>query len=194
MKYVPPASGHEADTDEAGNERPPRPMRCGCRTRTRARAPHRRTRRSRLRSPASRARGSRARSGGTSRAGCVPTSGDLLELRQILSRAEAAARAGDDDRADLGIARLLQRVVEAGVERAVERVQHVRAIERDRLYRAVARRPRPRPCGGIYPAATVAAAMPDSATKSAAVIWSPRKTEKPRVPRFCSNGTYFAAG
>ena len=63
----------------------------------------------------------------------------LTELLQVLAGAEPAACAGDDDRAHRSVARLLQRVPETGVERAVERVEDVGAVERDRLNRAVAR-------------------------------------------------------
>ena len=63
--------------------------------------------------------------------------GGLAELRQVLPDAEAAAGAGDDDRAHLRPLRLLQRLAEARVHGAVERVQHVRAVERDRENAAV---------------------------------------------------------
>ena len=65
-----------------------------------------------------------------SRAGDVARG--LAELVQVLPDAEAAAGAGDDDRAHLGVARLLERAREPLVHRGVERVEDVRPVERDR--------------------------------------------------------------
>ena len=62
----------------------------------------------------------------------------LLELGQILARAEAAAGTGEDDRAHLRVRSLLQRGAQCSVHRAVERVEHVRTIQRDRLDAALA--------------------------------------------------------
>ena len=61
----------------------------------------------------------------------------LPELGQILAGAEAPSGARDDDRAHLRVACLLQRRAQPVVHRAVERVQHVGAVQRDRLHRAV---------------------------------------------------------
>ncbi len=68
-----------------------------------------------------------------------PTSRRLAELLQILPGREAAAGAGQDDGAHLRVARLLQCLAQRRVQRAVERVQHVGAVQRDRLNCAVAR-------------------------------------------------------
>ena len=65
---------------------------------------------------------------------------ERLELAQVLARAEAAPRAGEDDRADLRIGRLAQRGREPVVHGPVDRVVDVRPVERDRQNRAVARR------------------------------------------------------
>ncbi len=63
----------------------------------------------------------------------------LAELLQVLAGAEPAARSGDDDGAHLGVARFLQRVAQRRMKRPVERVEHLRTVECDRLHRAVAR-------------------------------------------------------
>ena len=62
----------------------------------------------------------------------------LLELRQVLADAEAAALAGDDDSAHRGVARLLERRLKRLVHGGVERVEHVRAVEREREHTTVA--------------------------------------------------------
>ena len=66
--------------------------------------------------------------------------GRLAELGEVLADAEAAAGAGDHDGADLVVARVLQRGVQRLVHRAVERVEHVGPVQRDRQDRAVALR------------------------------------------------------
>ena len=58
--------------------------------------------------------------------------GQLLELLQILAGAEAAAGAGDHDGADARVGRLLERLAQSRVQRGVERVEDVRAVEGDR--------------------------------------------------------------
>jgi hypothetical protein len=63
----------------------------------------------------------------------------LTELLQILAGAEAAAGTGEDDRPDVWVTCLLQRVAKVRMECAVERVQHLRSVQRDRLNGAVAR-------------------------------------------------------
>ena len=63
----------------------------------------------------------------------------LAERRQVLPGREAAARAGDDDRAHRRVARLLERRLQPLVHVARERVQLVGTVERDRLDGAVAR-------------------------------------------------------
>ena len=65
--------------------------------------------------------------------------GGLAELAQVLADAEASARARDDDGPHLGVASLLQRGRKRRVHRAVEGVEHLRPVERDRLDGAVAR-------------------------------------------------------
>ena len=62
----------------------------------------------------------------------------LLELREVLADAEAAAGAGDDDRAYRGVARLLQTGEKRLVQRGVERVEDVGTVERQREHAAVA--------------------------------------------------------
>src|SRR6185437_6453952 len=57
---------------------------------------------------------------------------------QILAGREAAAGAGEDDGTNLRIARLLQRLAQPGVQGAVERVQHLGPVQRDRLDAALA--------------------------------------------------------
>ena len=59
--------------------------------------------------------------------------GSLAELAQVLTRAEATPRAGEDDRADLRIARLLDGVEQQALRLPVERVEDVRPVQRDRL-------------------------------------------------------------
>src|SRR5205085_2186426 len=61
------------------------------------------------------------------------------ELVQVLSGAEAAPGAGQDDRTHLRVARLLQRLTQPVVHGAVESVQDIGPVQRDRLNRAVAR-------------------------------------------------------
>ena len=65
-------------------------------------------------------------------------SGRVAELGQVLADTEAATRTGDNDRADFGVARLLERGAERLVHRPVERVEDVRPVERDREDGAVA--------------------------------------------------------
>ena len=62
----------------------------------------------------------------------------LLELRQVLPDAEAAAFAGDDDCAHRGVARLLQRRLKRLVHGGVEGIEHIRTVEREREHTAVA--------------------------------------------------------
>ena len=62
----------------------------------------------------------------------------LLELAQVLPRAESAPRAGDHDRAHLRVGRLAERLGEPVVHRSVDRVVDVRPVERDREHGAVA--------------------------------------------------------
>ncbi len=62
-----------------------------------------------------------------------------LELLQVLADAEAAPSAGDHDRADGRILRLLERREEPACTARVQRVQHIRAVQRDRQDAAVAR-------------------------------------------------------
>ena len=62
----------------------------------------------------------------------------LLELLQVLAGAEAAARAGDHDGADVRRGSLLERLVQARVQRRVERVEDVGPVQRDREDGAVA--------------------------------------------------------
>src|SRR5262249_34126773 len=59
------------------------------------------------------------------------------ELLQVLPDAEAAAGAGEDDRPDLRLARSLQRGGEGGVRGAVQCVQDLRPVERDRHDRSL---------------------------------------------------------
>ncbi len=61
------------------------------------------------------------------------------ELLQVLADAEPAAGTGDHDGADRRVLRLLERAVQPVVHRAVERVQDVGPVERDRQDRPVAR-------------------------------------------------------
>ena len=63
----------------------------------------------------------------------------VAELLQVLADAEPAAGAGEDDRARLGVARVLERGVELPVHLRRQRVQHLRAVEGDRRDSAVAR-------------------------------------------------------
>ena len=65
--------------------------------------------------------------------------GRLAELGQVLPDAEATAGTGQDDRADLRIAGVLQRRPERLVHLAVERVQDVGTVQRDREDAAVPR-------------------------------------------------------
>ena len=58
--------------------------------------------------------------------------GKLGELLQILAGAEAAAGTGDDDGAHLWVGRFGERLAQRGVERAVEGVEDLRPVERDR--------------------------------------------------------------
>ena len=64
--------------------------------------------------------------------------GQLGELLQILARAEPATGTGDDDGADFGIGRLLERPPQSVVERAVEGIEDLGPVEGDRKHRAVA--------------------------------------------------------
>jgi hypothetical protein len=66
--------------------------------------------------------------------------GRLPELGQVLADAETAAGAGDHDPAHLVAPRLLQGRGERAVQVGVERVEHVRPVERDRQNAAVAAR------------------------------------------------------
>jgi hypothetical protein len=66
--------------------------------------------------------------------------GRVAEFRQILPDAEAAPRPGDHDRADVVGARLPERSAQALVHRAVECVELVRPVERDRQDRALTAR------------------------------------------------------
>ena len=61
--------------------------------------------------------------------------GKLGELLQVLAGAEAATGAGDDDRAHLGVGRLVERLAQSAVERAVEGVEDLGPVERDREHR-----------------------------------------------------------
>ena len=62
----------------------------------------------------------------------------LPELGQVLPGTEAAARTGEQDGTHLGVARLLDRVQQQPLGLAVERVQDVGPVQRDRLDGAVA--------------------------------------------------------
>ena len=62
----------------------------------------------------------------------VDRAGDLAELLQVLAGAEPLAGARDDDAADRGVLRLVERLPQGGVEVAVERVVDLRPVERDR--------------------------------------------------------------
>ena len=63
----------------------------------------------------------------------------VAKLGQILADAEAATGAGDHDRANVVGARFLERRSERLVRCGVERVQHVRTVERDGENRPLAR-------------------------------------------------------
>ena len=63
-----------------------------------------------------------------------------LELAQVLPDAEAPPRARDDDRANVGRARSLERGRERLVHRRVEGVQDVGSVEREREDGSVTRR------------------------------------------------------
>ena len=62
---------------------------------------------------------------------------DLAELGEVLAGAEAAARARDHDGANLGVGGIAEAPRQRGVQRGVERVEHLGAVERDRQHRAV---------------------------------------------------------
>ena len=64
----------------------------------------------------------------------------LAELGQVLPDAEPTPRARDHDGAHLVASRLLQRGGQRAVQVGVERVEHVRPVERDRQDRAVSAR------------------------------------------------------
>ena len=61
-----------------------------------------------------------------------------LKLLQVLADAETAPGAGEHDRADRRVASLLERGGERSLGGAVQRVQNVRSVERDREDRSVA--------------------------------------------------------
>jgi S1-C subfamily serine protease len=63
--------------------------------------------------------------------------GRLAKLVQVLPDAEAAPGACNDDRPHARVARVLERRGEGLVRRAVERVQHVGTVQRDRRHGAV---------------------------------------------------------